>query len=369
MKPLSAWNYYKNNKKKVLPIMISIAIGIFLLYFMYIIGNSVISTAEAGALEALEHYTLFYSSEEKGIDEESLNNIRQNENVEKIIQVKTANTYITFMGGSTYVPILFAGDSNIDELFNNMNLKLKEGRMAKEDKEIVIHWRIAANKGLKVGDNIGSDVNDKEPLTGKYTVVGTFDGDSQLGFVPIENKASKESRVWLVMPKENKVKEMNSFIYKIFDEKMEIESLTEMEKLFSNNMSIVYVGSIFIELLIVLVLCITIGNTTYLHFYQRKKEFGILIAVGYKKREILKRIFYEILNITVAAYIAGVLLAILAGFILKVVYMDPKGSVMNLFNIKYLLFAAILPIFVLIFSLLPSARIVVNTDKIRVIEG
>lgn len=161
------------------------------------------------------------------------------------------------------------------------------------------------------------------------------------------------------------MKRNNSLSY----EKMDINSLTKVEKQFGKNMTIVYVGSLFIECLIILVLCITIGNTTYLHFYQRKKEFGILMVVGYKKRDILKKFFSEISNIIGIAFCLEILLAILAGFIIKTVYMDTNALVMHLFRIKYILVTAILPIFVLIDSLIPSGKMIMKADKISVIEA
>jgi len=328
----------------------------------------VINTAKAGYLDTLSYFTLLYESGDNGIDESVIKDIRANENVEKIIKVSSASTNISFMGGYSSTPVIFMEKKELEDLFSRMKLKIKEGRMPENKNEILMHWRIAKNKGYEQGDTIGREINEKEQLTGSYVISGVFDGDSQLSFIPVEETSMENYGIWMVMPRQGKVRDMNSFIYSLPYENMNINSLTMMEEQFKRNMSIVYIGSAFIESLIILVLCITIGNTTYLHFYQRKREFGILMAVGYRRKDILKKILAELSNMIGIAFFLGIFLAIMIGFILKIVYMDPNGSVMNLFRIKYVLVTSVLPVFVLICSLLPSLKIIMNTDKISIIE-
>jgi ABC-type lipoprotein release transport system permease subunit len=367
MKPLSCWNFYLNNKKKVIPVIASIAVGIFLLYFLYIIGTAVINTAEAGEPDALKHFTILYPTEEV-IAPEVITKIKESDKVEKVIDVGTASTNIKFMGSGTSTRVLFMRHADLQDLFNRLELNIKEGRMAENEDEIIMHWRIASNKGYKVGDYIGKDVNEAEQLRGKYKLVGIFDGLSQQSFAPIMDENFHGS-VCMVFPKEGQIRAMNSFIQELSYDKMHVTSLERIEAIFSKNMKIVYIGSAFIEVLVILVLCITVGNTTYIHFYQRKREFGILRAMGYKRKEIIKKVIVEILNMIVIAFVAGIFSAITVGYILKTVYMDPSGLVVTLFHIKYVLFTSILPIFIFITSLIPTVKMVMSSDKIVVIEG
>ena len=366
MKPLSCWNFYLNNKKKVIPVIASISIGIFLLYFLYIIGTAVINTAEAGEPETLKHFTILYP-EEGVIAPEIISKIKENDNVEKIVNVGTASTNIKFMGSSTSTRVLFMKYEDLHELFNRLELNIKEGRMAENKDEIIMHWRIASNKGYKVGDYIGKDVNEAEQLRGKYKLVGIYDGTSQQSFVPITEENFGGS-VCMVLAKKGLIREMNRFIQELGYEKMHVSSLERIEAIYSKNMKIVYIGSVFIEVPVILVLCITVGNTTYIHFYQRKREFGILRAIGYKRKEIVKKVINEILNMIIIAFLLGIFAAVLIGYILKTVYMDPSGLVVTLFHIKYFVFTSILPIFIFVTSLLPTVRMVMSSDKIVVIE-
>lgn len=367
MKPLSCWNFYLNNKKKVIPLISSIAVGIFLLYFLYIIGTAVINTAEAGEPEALKHFTILYP-EEEAIATEVIAKIKENDNVEKIINVGTASTNIKFMGSSTSTRVLFIKYADLQELFNRLKLDIKEGRMAENKDEIIMHWRIASNKGYKVGDYIGKDVNEAEQLRGKYKLVGIYDGASQQSFVSIMDE-DFDGSVPIVIAKKGRIREINSFIDKLGYENMHVTSLERIEAIYSKNMKIVYIGSAFIEVLVILVLCITVGNTTYIHFYQRKREFGILRAMGYKRKEIVKKVIIEILNMIIIAFLLGILTAIFVGYILKTVYMDPSGLVVTLFHIKYFAFTSILPVFIFITSLIPTIKMVMSSDKIVVIEA
>lgn len=367
MKPLSVFNYYKNNKKKVIPVIVSITIGVFLLYFLYIFGDSVISTVGYSYINSYKHFTTLHPNEEGGIDQQVLDSIRGCEDVEKTLKIMTAHTNIYYMA-RTSTMVIYMDGQELNAVFDRMKLKLKSGVMPSKKDEILMHWRIAANKGYKVGDVIGSDVSEKEELSGKYTVAGIFDGESQLSFVPVSVEESELYGSYMILPKSGRLTAMNAYLHKLPYEKIRFNSLVNAEQQFEDNMSIVYTGSIFIELLVVLVLCITIGNTTYLHFYQRKKEFGILMAVGYSRRELMYRAFMELYLEALIAFVSGVILAIITGSILKLVYMDPIGATMRVLSIKYALFAAILPVTVMIFSLLPSAKMLMGVDRIKTIE-
>ncbi|MDP4089310.1 MAG: ABC transporter permease [Bacillota bacterium] len=369
MKPLSSWNFYINNKRKVVPVVISLSIGVFLLYFMYIIGDSVIQTAEAGQPDTLSYFSILYPEEDTGIDSGVLEEIRQNENVERLIKVGYSETNIAFMGSQSSTMVLFMSKEDFTDFFDKMGLKLKEGNMPSSEDEIFMHWKIAANKGLKPGQYVGREVSDQEQLSGKFKISGTFDGPSQLSFVAVDSSKSDKYSCWMVQAKPGTIRQLNSFLKGIGYEKMGMITLNYIESMFDNNMQIVYAGSIFIEALVILVLCITVGNTTYLHFLQRKREFGILLAVGYRKKDMLKRISAEILYMSAASLSVGILLAVVVGFVIKLVYMDPVGMTIDLFNIKCILVTAILPASVFIISLLPAGRMIRKTDKINVIEG
>jgi hypothetical protein len=77
--------------------------------------------------------------------------------------------------GSTPRFVDFVQTSFYSEYSLQMGWELIEGRMPREDtNEIVLSKNILLNKGLKVGDEIGSFIDKKENLYGRFKIVGTL---------------------------------------------------------------------------------------------------------------------------------------------------------------------------------------------------
>jgi hypothetical protein len=141
--------------------------------------------------------------------------LKANEDIEKLIPADIGNTSITLsIGGNTSVPVAFMDKKDTQMLLDKMEDKVIEGRLPENNKsEVAVHWRILANKKLKVGDSIGSFKDKDEWLNGEYKIVGKLDGPSVL-FVGSESfklKQLKESKEvikptgYLILPKEGRM--------------------------------------------------------------------------------------------------------------------------------------------------------------------
>lgn len=367
MKPLSVYTYFINNKRKVIPFIISIAIGTFLLYFLCFMANSAIKGGLAAWVNPMEHTSIIYSINGTPIDKSIIQDLKNNNDIEKIIPVDIQSTaYKNMLGGSTGSTVLKASYEDVKEIMKIMNLEIKSGKMPQNDGEILLDHRLATINKMSLGDYIGDEVNEEEDIKGKYKIVGTIEGDSVISFIS-DNKITN-NYAYVIIPKKNKIKDVNDYLYENIEgfEVISLRTAKEDMKRAYDSIDIIFYS---IEILVIFVLCVTIGNTTYMHYLQRKSEFGLLSAVGYRKKDIINRILKEVFFINIFGFILGISLGIFIAYILKIVLMDPNGQIYSIFSFNYVYLTLFVPLFVIIFSSIPSIIMINKSDKINIIEG
>jgi len=127
--------------------------------------------------------------------------------------------------------------------------------------------------------------------------------------------------------------------------------------------------SYMLNMIIILVLCISLGNLNYINFVNRKYEFGVLLAIGYKKSTLYFKLWKESVTVCLLGYIGGILLSMLLAFILNLAVLYPVGKFISLWSISGAGMALFIPIFVSFLSLIAPVKELRKTDPIDVIGG
>ena len=369
MKPLSMFYYLVNNKRKLVPVILSISLSVMFFYFLFLAGTQSRESSASTYLNPLKAYSRITSN--KGIPEELVDSLNAQTAIEKILPLHTfPHTNITRALGNGSAGIFFVRDNDIKYMMGLMNLKLTEGRLPEEKNEILLHWSIAANNKLKLGD-IFKDTNE---IQDNFKIVGILDGSSIVGFVPtvIQGNSIKD---WLkedliVIPKKGKLTQLNKFLDALPNsEGLQFETLSNVSADIANSSKVLSVVMYILVIIVVAVLCITLGNTSSMYFYQRKNEFGVLSAIGYTRWEIGKRVLAESILAGVLGYISGVLLSLFCASAFNILLWNPMGESVPLYSSKGLLVTAIIPVFVVIASVGPILRLLKKKDLINIIEA
>lgn len=369
MKPLSVLYYSINNFKRIIPIGLSIALGVMFLSFLFLSGKQANALNEGAHIKPFEYYSKVWSTE--GIPSDMAQALISNENVKTIIP-SSGNPYTAISAalGNNSAGILLLRNKDIKFLMQEMSLSITEGRMAESSNEIILHWRIAANKKLKVGDIFA----DQSDVQNQFLVVGIFDGPVYVGFVPAyiqgENVEDWLSMDLLIIPESGKLEEMNAYIDSLpKTQGLIIRSLSivmdEMEK----NTKTLNLVMILLVCLVVIVLSITLANTSIMHFYQRKSEFGLLTVIGYTRWQIVRRIWLEAMMTYWSSYIIGIMLSSLLAHILNLLVWLEMGESIPIWNLKGAIITATIPLFVTIFSVNPILRLLKKKDVMQLIEN
>ena len=373
MKPLSALNYSKRNKKKSASVIACIAVSVFLLYTVQIIFGSIEICNKLVRLNAAEKYSLIYKQENNvPISSQLITEVKNNENIDRVIPLFQRNTDFANITLSLGVRVYELDKDDMNYYMKMLNIKIKEGRLPKyADCEIAIDYRLAKNKGLKRGDMIGEDASRKEILQGEYKIVGLLDGQVISAITPMDEKLDKNkiySNGMMVFPKVGKMKELNQYLDTIRNS-ADIVTYDDTKKDLDMPMKNAEMTINIFAAMIIIAMVVAVGNISYVHFFERRKEFGILRALGYSMRSITLKTFYEISIMNLMGFFLGLLLAIFIGLILKLIFLSPLGVSISFWSPQGLIQALCIPIFTTLFSIKPINFMIRKVDPISIIEG
>ncbi|MBU3114376.1 ABC transporter permease [Clostridium lacusfryxellense] len=376
MNPLSTFKYIKNNISKVSPILIAMMVSVLLIYIFSLVTKSAIDITKLTGTNFFSKYTIVYSNSEEPIPKDYLNKITNDNNVGNVIPLISEYGYLNYSGvfGSMSMDVLNFYEKDIATIASTLNMKLVEGRLPVENKnEIIIPKRYALQNKLKIGDYIGSEVSSSYVIKGKFKVSGITDGPVMLGVISDNkmgvprDKVLKQSILYSV--NNLKDKDLINYISKDTPKNILIMDYYSISKQIDSVLESVNGLSHMLNMIIIIVLCISLGNLNYINFINRKYEFGVLVAIGYKKTTLYFKLWKENCTVCLLGYIAGILLSTLIVFILNLTVLYANGKSIPLWNSAGAITSLIIPILVSFLSLIAPIKELRRTDPLDVIGG
>jgi ABC-type lipoprotein release transport system permease subunit len=388
MKPLSVLTYYIRNKRKVIPIMAIIALSILgisvtaaILEAMLREVNEIVSFTKHYYIASLaltpdsEYKTLDEFQENVSDTQDKLNKI---EGVDYIFNSRILTMRIKTIFGNNGVYMIFIDEENYDKFLEEMGVKLSEGRLPKENNELVIGESIMKNKNLKIGDEVGSKVNEQEWMPGKYKVVGILKSSKnngnnvRFGIGKLNNKDEVQlSTSFLIHPNSSNKTIVDENLKKLSEENRNLEIQTESIIQKDINDQFASINSVIWAINIIVMFTITssIALLQIIFFMQRANEFGLLAAIGYSRSFIIIRTITEsILNIILGWFLGIIFSEIVYKYLNAKIY-EPQGMEgLTILNLNTLLFTIPVPIVVTIFSIGTVLWKLIRMDPVAIIE-
>jgi ABC-type antimicrobial peptide transport system permease subunit len=255
------------------------------------------------------------------------------------------------------------------------DVRLKEGRLLKaRTNEFVLSEEIANARGLKIGDKIGSPVNEMDWMPTEFVLVGILEGDIRLGFVSYEfirnHELYRPRKVgFIIIPKEGRKEEMDSFLENsIASKRVSVKTHNLLIKELKRMMQNLYLIVGFLDFIITTVISISIGLLNYIYFSQRLEEFGILHALGYSKWALIRRAIMETVTLVIIAWVIGILLSLGISLWAREKIYEPRGIVLNLANPVPLFFTIPVPLAVILFGTSTVSWTLSKLDPVSIIE-
>ena len=354
---LFSLKYILRNKGKVNIVTLSVIFGILLIVLSNMIITSIDDNVHKAWAQPLEHFSVVVPLN----DEFSL------EEDDEIQSVYLDKVFITGVTGRISTHCFFVTPSTLEYICKVNNVDIIDGTMPQEGtNEIILSEDIAKNKGLKIGNSIGKEIIPDEGLIGSYRIVGLFkaNGIFSVGDASYYKTKNPDTYAGYLIPrgKEELSEDGKSVDYTICSYESESEDIDKYGEML--NISLIVILS-FVYIVIFFLTSFVI----YIFTSQRKKEFGILMAVGFTKGMVMKKSLFEIGVLNFLGLIIGAVLSFSAGTLLNSCYFTPMGQSLSVIKGVYILPAVILTILNVIFSALIIITIVRKVDVIKIIEN
>lgn len=368
MKPLSALNFSRNNKKRLITSIITVLAAVAFIYLLQTFVRSIYASVyQISVVPYKTHMSLYNLHSNTPIPDHIITEVKENENIERIIPFRRFGTKFVMPGSMSDTDVFLLRTEDMEYVMNKHNMKLLEGRLPKEDtSEIALNIKVARNKKVKLGDKVGSEVDKTDYLPGQYTVVGILDSESFFSILPYHSKGGLKSV--LIFPKENRYNEVQKLLSSFPKHEVRAAYLSDVEKIFEDNTEVMKILDL-ICILAIVVMVIATGSSKYVQFFNRRQELGILNAIGYTKLKIMKKTLLEVSLINLTGFLLGIIFGVLGSFFLTESVFVSSGGIGVFLYYKAFLMSLFIPLFTTIFTLIPVNRMITRLDPINMIEG
>ena len=381
IKPLSAMKYFAENKKKAMVVVITLFFAVFCISFITTIVNSIFESAKDSNIAPLSNFTFIDPPRgQTFLSNEAISEIKGYDTVDKVYPVVSNNTSITTVFGNNSAPVIFSSDeTELNEIFKNCKLKMVKGRMPNADSyEIIMHSSMLKNKKLKVGDKFGDEIDSAEWVTGTYTIVGEFEGDSVVALgsknyylTSLEKQGLdlKDCTISaLAYPKDNDIEAMNKQLDKVDKKTAFITSRSTVLKNLNDQLASINSILRLIIFVVTFGMAVCVGTLIYNFYTARNNEFGILYAIGYNKKNVKRLIFKELMIISLIGWAIGYMFSFVCFILVDKWLFAPLGQKMLFFTWSGLVYTFIVPVLVFICAAFPILRSLSKKDLVAIIE-
>ena len=184
MGSLSIWTYYRNNKRKVVPLTGIIALAVLAISSTGALTESLFEDARREFLYLYDRYARVDSTRALGLSGPMMAQLAGHPAVTEVLPVESPGTRTQGIFGGSHVHIYFVPPAAQRPVASQLGWELAEGRWPEPGtNEVAMTQNFLRNRGLKVGDRIGHDVDEKDFLRGEWLVTGALSYSRAVGGV------------------------------------------------------------------------------------------------------------------------------------------------------------------------------------------
>lgn len=358
MKPLSVFTYYYRNLVKLAPVFLVLALAVFGISLTGVLTGSIREAAEAKVQVYREAAVIAPNPKDgrNAVDANIKGDLASNPNIEITYPTIRVSTYMATLAGQTSTHIYAVDAEVMPRLLSAFGLTVIQGRLPRVGTaEVTLHKNLTGSRGLKVGDFLDREKDDREMVTGRLEIVGILDGPTTLSLASLEYiSQSTDFRTYprslLAFSRPGAQAAAEQDLANL--DKDEVRPYTYSAELdqfardFGSMDSIVWA----INSIVIIVLSLLTGLLNLIYFMDRMNEFGLLLGIGYSRSFVIRRALVEALLLTVLAWAFGIVFSQVVYGVLNTFVFEPRGVTLSVLNWRALQFTLPIPVMVGIFS-------------------
>jgi len=372
MNPLSIFIYYARNKRKALPVLGILTLAVFGISLTLVL-TATIFDGMRGFVSPYYHFVVIgpnYNKKYYQLDTGLRADVRQSQHLDVYAPVQTSYIYGTVLGIPTNYAIFGASDELMPRMLQATDTTLLEGRLpGARQNEVALHDSIMKTRGLKLGDEIGRDLNREDNLDGKWRVVGVIGGKTVLNLVALDRLShGKTPNEIILIPRAGEMDGLVADLDALKTERATIQTPVYWNQFIERTLNQYDALVTALNVVIITVLSLGVGLLNMIYFRQRTSEFGILAGIGFSRSFLVRRVTLEALALTVVAWVLGMALSVAVYQILDVLVFAPQGTHLSIFNLRLLFGTLPVPLFVWLFSIATILWQLTRLDPVAVID-
>lgn len=365
MNPLSVRKYITMNMKKVIGQVISLALGVSIIFFIFAIGGGFLNIMSRVHETNFNDKVMLLPKEKNSIEKLQMcyDDLIESKGVDKILEFEYSYSSVKTILGVTGCNVNGLSREDIKYIFSRENYNLIEGTMPESNDEMIASEEYVKANGYKINDYIGNEVSDLEGLIGKKKLVGIFKGDEITAYYL---KEKIESNCYLVLV--NNSDEVQKIIDRYDKEVSVIDKNTDSALMSALKTSLKSFG-VFITVFMVIIEWTILNNLIYINLFSRKGELSLLYAIGQSDKKIRKMILAEQGAIICMGFLLGAFIGITGTIFFNSAYLEGVGQKIPIFSSWYLVGGFILSLMMILTSRLPLRKFFKKVDRVVVLEG
>lgn len=389
LKPLASATFYSRHPRRAVLLITGMS-TVLLAVVLIIFTLAAAADAQEVLLGYLSRASVVRSlSPGQGLDPALVDQVKQHPAVERVIPVAPRFHMLgvnipPFAGGDASPFGVYAED--MAYLIDLYDLELKEGRLpGRGSNELLIPESLANNRELEVDDVIGNPDHPAYPgapfLEAEFVISGILaspmnpDNENWLGFASLEFLETYEPfplpdvLPLMVVPKAGQKEILDTWLEnELASVKVSVLTYRQEVSRVRNRAKQDMLGMALVEGVVASVAAIGLAVLNYIFISQRQTEFGVLHALGYQRRKLLRRALGETTFTIGASWALCVFLCMVGMVYMQVGVFAPLGLQLNLLNLAPWPFTLPIPVIVLLITAATIARTLSNLDPVSIIE-
>ncbi len=378
MRPLSVLTYLFRNKLKLAPVFAVLALAVFGISLTGVLTGTIID-AKFQKLdvyrEAVE-VSPFYNGRNYRIalDATLKGDLLRDPNVDASYPNVRFSTYFPTLSGSTSAHIYAVYEPVYASLMNLFNLELAEGHLPRAGMpEVALHETVVKGRGLKLGDWLDPEKDEREWLPTKFQIVGILRGPTilslaSLDYVERRSEFKYYTRSLLLIPRPGAQPALEQDLQPLHQQTIYAYTYSGESELYRRDFASMDAIVWAINSIVVVVLSLLVGLLNMIYFLDRMNEFGLLLGIGYPRTFVIRRALVESLSLTVVAWVFGILFSQGVYVLLNQFVFEPRGTTLSVLNWRALQFTIPVPIIVGLFAASTVIWQLRNLDPVSIIE-
>ncbi|RYG35256.1 FtsX-like permease family protein [bacterium] len=375
-RPLAAGTYLRRNAGKTLPL-----IGVIVLAVMLVAGIIAMINSIPYSIRTIYGY----SREMTGVTPRGdatqtkpiLDEIQKHSPVPvgRVVTCRATMTQIRSIVGKWPFYVLGLSKPDMEYYLDRQKVTGIVGRLPIDGKpEAIVSEPLARNLDLKIGSELlGPDKDESGFSPYSVKVVGIAQTDRWLAAVPVgylrENHFPPVDLGMVFAKDSSQQDRLDRWTDKRFKgRRAAVLAYFQIEKNTQDMFKTLFLILDVIIGVMVLVMTTIMGMLINIYQTQRLQEFGLLAAIGYTKKQILRRVATESVMVVVLGWLLGLLLAYGLLLVAKATMMDPRAYAIDPLDPLAYSYTVPIPIAILIVAIGTVIHRFRNLDPIGIVE-